>query len=915
MLIAAAVIAGLFILVVATAAFWVDWWWFGSVGYRQVLTARYLSGLAAFAVGGGLAALFFWLNWRLALHVGQGLGFAGRRSIFATRAGRVVLVGLTVVLAIIVGASTAGHWETWRLFAAGRSFGVADPIYNRDAGFYVFRLPALTLVQQGAVAIVLWTLAVVLVIYAVALGLERLDLANPPRPVRRHVLGLAAIFLVLVAAGYVLANFGILFSRRGFVVAGFTDVTVVRPLNLILAVVSLLAAGLVAANAYQFRLRWLSIAAAVWVVAVALGAFLPAAVQQAIVEPNELSRERPYIANNIALTRAAFDLDRSELRSLSGQGEPPPAALQPDTAVFDNIRLWDYQIARQTFQQIRSFVPYYVFNDVDVDRYAIDGRLEQVLIAARELNVDGLPENAQTWVNRHFAYTHGYGVVVSPISEATAQGLPRFLVGDIPPEGTGPLTIERPEIYFGELPADWVAVNSRQPEITGIAGETTGAPYEGLGRGSVRVSNYLARLILTIRLGDNRILLSNELTPDSRILLRRSIGERARAVAPFLTFDPDPYIVIVDGRLVWVLDAYTATDRFPGATATDGVNYVRHTAKVTVDAYDGTVTVYRTTVPDPIADAYDGIYPDLFTPIDQAPATLRDHFRYPEALFDIQSEVFASYHVTDPGAFYNGEDRWAVAQQARETDGRRDTRLGPMEAYYMTLPLPGETTTGFKLVRPFTPSNRPNMTAWMAGEGDDGGGGRLVVYRFPRQSNIFGPQQVDARINQDPEISAQITLLDQAGSRVLRGNLLVIPIGDTVIYVQPLYLQATAQEGAPTELQFVIVATNDDVEMRPTLAEALAAVAGTEGEPGATPGDQPPAAPASASVVDLADRALAAYKRGQDALTRGDWAAYGEAQAELANLLEQLANAGAGEPTRPQAEAVVPTVAGTPLPE
>jgi uncharacterized membrane protein (UPF0182 family) len=370
-------------------------------------------------------------------------------------------------------------------------------------------------------------------------------------------------------------------------------------------------------------------------------------------------------------------------------------------------------------------------------------------------------------------------------------------------------------------------------------------------------------------------------------------------------------LTVIDGRFIWILDAYSATDRFPNSTPVGGVNYARHTFKVTIDAYDGAVTFYRTAMPDPIADAYTSLFKEMFRPIAEAPPALAEHFRYPEDLFDLQTQVFSAYHVTDPTAFYNGEDRWEIAEESVEADRPRDSVLRPMEAYYMTLPLPGESETGFKLIRPFTPINRPNMTAWIAGQSDLQGNARLVVYRFPRQVTVFGPQQVEARINQDPEISSRFTLLGQSGSRVLSGNLLVLPVEETVMYVQPVYLQATATEGAPTELTYVIVATGEQVEMRPTLEEALAAITGADeaDSPQATTANAggdlaPSAAPISGTVAD----ALGAYERGQQALKEGDWAAYGEAQEELGGILDTLARA-AGVPTEPE-----PVPIATPVP-
>jgi uncharacterized membrane protein (UPF0182 family) len=921
MLITALVLAAIVAFIYLTANFWIQWWWFESVGYQTALTTRYVSGVIAFVVAALIIGGIFAANWQIALRQTLGAGRSARLA--SSRIVRWPLWLATFALAIGAGVLAAERWDTWRLALAGNRFGIADPIFGLDAGFYVFRLPALEMVQRALLLTLLITLVVVALIYLGMRGLDRLDqLATSPQS-RQHLLVLAALLLLVIGFGYLIANFNLQYSRRGFVPGpGFTDVEVVRPLNYLLVLVSIAAALVLLFSRNTERLRRLAIVFLVWVGAVALGEAIPRVVEQTIVEPNQIQRESPYIANNLAFTRAAFGLDAVDLRSLSGAGEPPESALQPDSPVLRNVRLWDYRVARNTYQQLQSFVPFYLFNDVDVDRYPEEDAIQQVLVSARELNTSGLQANAQTWTNEHLSYTHGYGAVVSPINEATSQGLPVFTVKGIPPDPAGAMTIDRPELYFGEVESTWVAVNTGVQEVNGIPGDTPSAPYTGLARGSLTLDNYLKRIILALYLGDRQILFTDQLNGQSKVLLQRSVMARVSAIAPFLRFDSDPYLTIVDGRLIWIVDAYTTSDRYPNSTPFeaqdpnaalfDGVNYARNTFKATIDAYDGTVTFYRTATADPIADAYVNLFQDMFTPIAQAPPALAEHFRYPEGLFDLQSQVYSAYHVTDPVAFYNGEDRWEIASEQVEGAGNRDTELRPMEAYFMTLPLPGESETGFKLIRSFTPINRPNMTAWMAGQSDPRGDSRLVTYRFPRQTNVFGPQQVEARIDQDPEISAQFTLLNQVGSRVIRGNLLVIPVEQTVMYVEPVYLQATGTGGAPTELQFVIVVTNAHVEMRPTLEEALAAVANAEAgkEPAASAENPENQAPANAGVPGAtALDAFSAYQRGQQALEQGDWAAYGKAQADLERILQAMALA-AGSP----AVAATPAPAATPLP-
>lgn len=793
MLITAAIILVVVIVLFGSANFWVNWWWFGSMGHRDVLTTRYISEILTFLVGMVLALVVMGGNLVIALRRTRGSRPAGRFSSFADRSIMTLILAVTVVISLGFGLAASQRWETWALWFNGSSFGIDDPVFHRDAGFYVFAMPALHLVANGAIVLLGATTVAVTLVYAIRLGMNVRRVTGVPRQLRVHVLALVGAILVVVAFRNVLANYDLVYSTRGIVFgASYTDVNIQRWANWALAFITLAIAALLLVNAFVQRIRLLLGAIGAWaIVSVLLGYAIPLGVQQTIVEPSELQHERPYIANNIEMTRAAFDINAIPSSELTGLAPVTSTEIDQNPETLENIRLWDYRIIQATFQQLQSFVPYYLFRDVDVDRYQPDGTIEQVVVSAREFDADGLPANAQTWTNRHLVYTHGYGAVVSPVGQVSSQGLPLYLVERIPPTGTGVYAITQPEIYYGEGGQDWVAINTKQGEFAGTI-DADGVPdtsysYQGEARGSISLGNYLSRVLLAANLGDRNVFLSGSLTGDTRILLHRNINDRISKIAPFLQLDSDPYLVIADGRLYWVVDAYTQTDRFPNASRTNGINYIRNSVKVVVDAYNGTTTFYRTAEADPIADAYGKIYDGLFQQISSAPASLAEHWRYPEHLFDVQSDVLSEAHVTDPTAFYNGEDRWAIpVEQVNGTPAQ-------MEAYYVTMTLPGEESPEFTLIRPFIPggrTNRQNMTAWLAGRTGQNGELSMALYRFPRQETVFGPTQIEARIDQEPDISAQIALWNQSGSQVIRGNLLVIPVGESILYVQPLYLQS-----------------------------------------------------------------------------------------------------------------------------
>jgi uncharacterized membrane protein (UPF0182 family) len=694
---------------------------------------------------------------------------------------------------------------------------------------------------------------------------------------------------------------------------------VLRWANYLVAIISVVLAIALIVSARRLQPMLLVGSFGAWAVVLIIGVLaLPPIVQSAFVNPSELKRERDYISQNLDLTRQAYALNSVEARESSGQEPMTSATLSDEQQTIDNIRLWDYRIARTTFQQLQSFVPYYSFDDVDVDQYVSDSEIVQVLTSAREMDQGGLPSTSQNWTNKRLVYTHGYGVVVAPVSQVSPQGLPVMTVANIPPNGTGQFAISQPEIYFGDADSSWIILNSDYDEFSGIDGGSDVTRYQGTPAGGIELGNIFKRVILGSFLGDRNVVLSGAVSGDSVLVLNRSVLDRVQKLTPFLQFDDDPYMVIADGKLYWIVDGYTTSNDFPGAQPSGGINYIRNSVKVVVDAYTGDVTYYRTNTDDPIADAYGKLFDGLFVPISEAPASIASHFRYPEQLFDIQSDIYSTVHVTDPTSYYNGEDRWTIASETI------DGQTAQMEPYYVTMRLPSEDATTYNLIRPFIPggnTNRQNMTAWMTGRVTADGQLQLVTYRFPRQETVFGPRQIEGRINQEPEISSQLSLWNQSGTQVIFGNMLVIPIDQSVLYVQPLYLQSTSVEGALPELQRVIVATNDKVVMRDTLAEAIEAVIEpssapvTELEPAETPQTgteqpgQPPATPVagagtSAGAADLAAQAQQAFDDGQTALQNGDWTAYGEAQSRLESLLQQIVSGASATP--PSATPVAP---------
>jgi uncharacterized membrane protein (UPF0182 family) len=916
MLVAAVVIIGLFILLTATSSFWVNWWWFSSMDRRSLLTDRYIFQGLAFLIGAVIGGGLVGGNLILALRrTRQQPG--SRRAV--TRVSNRILFWLVIavaaVVAIFTGAQASGAWQTWAKWVYGSSFGAEDPYFSRDIGFYIFALPAITWIYRGLLALTLLALigAVVVYILRTSLRFSRDAIKQAPQTARGHVLALLGLLAIVIGLGRIIASFNTVYSSRGLVGGpGYTDMNITRWANLLAALLAFAVAVALFISARQLKFRFLVGSLAGLGIVIVLGVVaLPVIVQSALVNPSELQRERSFIDNNLEMTRSAYALDGIGMRESSGQEPITAATLENEQETLENIRLWDYRIAGTTFQQLQSFVPYYAFPDVDVDQYTVDGQIVQVLTSAREMDQSGLPGASQNWTNTRLVYTHGYAAVVAPVGQVSEQGLPVMTVANIPPTGTGQFAITQPEIYFGDAPSGWIILNSDHDEFSGIDASEDATRYQGVPAGGIELGNIFKRIVLGAYLGDRNTVISGAVSGDSILLLDRSVNDRISKLTPFFDFDDDPYLVIADGKLYWVVDGYTVSDDYPAAMQSGGLNYIRNSVKVVVDAYTGEVTYYRTNTFDPIADAYGRMFDNLFEPISAAPPAIASHFRYPVRMFEIQSNIYSTAHVDNPTAYYNGEDRWSVAT---ETIGGQ---VQTMEPYYVTMRLPGESATTYNLIRPFVPggqTDRQNMTAWMTGRVTPEGQLELIVYRFPRQETVYGPRQIEGRISQEPEIASQLSLWNQSGTQVILGNMLVIPVEQSVLYVQPLYLQSTSVENALPELQRVIVATSENVVMRETLGEAISAairpdaaavteIETTAGEP-VTPATAEETAPPAATeptavpavVGDLAQQALDAYNQGREALAAGDWEAYGVAQDRLASLLQQMTAASTGTP-------------------
>jgi uncharacterized membrane protein (UPF0182 family) len=883
------VLVVLFIFLPSLVGLAAEWPWFQAIGFERVFVTQ-LTAEAALGVTVGLAAFaFLYLNLRFAqrgavpdplvLRSGD-----GSTVINVTQIVRGLALPVAIGLALLFGLGASGGWLGVLQFLHHARFGVTDPVFGRDIAYYVFTVPVL-----GSAIGLLTALTSLALIGVLLLYVFRRDVIVSGRHVsvepsaRFHLAILIALLFVLASARvYFVRLPGLLYSTTGPLVgASYADLHAKLPGLWLAGIVALGGAGWVLWGARAHRLAWhtlLAVAAYLGVSLLAVGIY-PALVERLVVAPNELVKETPQLASHIEATRRAWGLDKVVTRDLSGEARLSQQDIRNNQPTIQNVRLWDRDPLLQTFGQLQEIRTYYDFVSVDDDRYWIDGQYRQVLLSPRELNSNSLP--TRTFINERLTFTHGMGLTLGPANQVTDEGLPVLFIKDLPPASNVSLRVTRPEIYYGELTNSWVFAHTNQREFDYPSGDDNiFASYSGSG--GVRVGSFWRRLILASYFRSLKVLLSSDITNDSRAMYFRNIRERARTALPFLSFDGDPYLVVTDsGRLRWILDAYTATSRYPYAEALpNGINYLRNSVKVVIDAYDGSVTAYLADPSDPLVETLAQVFPGVFRPLAAMPADLRAHVRYPEDLFRVQTDLYATYHMAEPEIFYHREDQWQKPVLSRTTQ-QRDPFLR-----HMVMRLPGEAQAEFIFMVPFTPRGKDNMASWMVVRNDGDHYGQLLVYRFPKQSLIYGPSQIVNRINQDTEISRQLSLWDQRGSEVIRGHLLVIPIEESLIYVQALYLRA--EGGRIPEMKRVVVAYQNRVVMAETLEAGLAEMfgGGIEAPPPATAATA--ARPADARAADLARLAADLYQHALDAQRAGDWARYGQEWARLGDVLRQL---------------------------
>lgn len=867
----------LFILSAKLVDLFTDYFWFGEVGYLgvffTVLKTKIMLGAVAFA----LLFAFMYINIRVALKNTSGLKFL------------LIYSGAILIISLLFGLFSSLKWDIVLRYLNQVPFNLHDPIFGQDISFYVFSLPFYNFLLNSLFAVIILSGIGAALIYLINGGIlnqlesqadpsyeKVINVLRIPEGTKIHFAVITGLFTLLLSIKFYLMRFDILYtSKKAFFGPGYADINIQLDVITVMIAVALLVSVLFFLSIRNVNIKLPLVGIILIIILFAGGSFLTVMVQQYKVLPDEYTIEKPYIENSIKYTRLAFDLEDIEQIEFPASYNLTLDDIKKNTKTIENIRLWDWKPLLTTYKQLQLIRTYYEFKDVDINRYTIGEEYRQIAMSAREIDSKKLQEQARTWVNERLVFTHGYGIAMSPVRGVSKEGLPQFYIKDVPPRSEF-FNITRPEIYFGELDYDYVIVNTTNPEFDYPSGDmNVYTTYKGTGGISLRSG--LVKLAMAFRFGDINILISDSIQPESKILFRRNINERIRTVAPFLKYDKDPYVALSDGRLYWIIDGYTVTNRFPYSEPTGSISYIRNPVKAVIDAYNGSVGLYLLNESnDPIIETYSAMFPGLFKPISLMPDGLKSQLRYPEDMFSVQATKYALYHMEDPGVFYNREDVWEIPEELYEGSKIE------MEPYYLITKLPGSNEEEFILLLPFTPMSKKNMIAWMAARNDIPQYGKRIVYMFPKDKLVFGPMQIEARIDQNPEISQSFTLWGQSGSRVIRGNLLVIPVEDSLLYVEPIYLRAEQRDAIP-ELKRVIVVYGDKITMQETLDEAIAVIfEGKVPERTVVPIED------TGTTDELIKQAVEHYNKAQQFLKEGDLEGFGRELNKMGRILEKL---------------------------
>ena len=884
-----------------------DYLWFDALGFDQIFLISLFSKIKLFAITAIIFFIFVMINIWISSMISEKRNIPFKFKLL-----------ITTALSIIIGVRFSSEWFKLLQYFNQTSFNIMDPIFAKDVSFYIFTLPFYQFVLGFLMSTIIITIILVILDYLSSLpdfkkSFTKQEVPEGVIPVQPKLFDfkmlltkrkiiihsgiLISIFFLLLAVKHYLSRFSIMYSKKGIVVgAGYSDVVAYLPMIKILMVLAVIIAILLLVWVFiiskQAKLRKRHIFVYALIIYFIFGflgpTVIPGIVQALKVSPNEINLEKPYIENNIKFTRMAYGLSDVEERVFDVEMGLTSEVLDEAKETIDNVRILDWRPLTKTYKQTQEIRLYYDLAGIDIDRYNIDGKYTQVMLAPRELDQNQITQNAKTWVNLHMVYTHGYGVVMSPVNEITKQGLPNYLIKDIPPVYTveeKDLKISKPQIYYGEKDNNFVLVNTKTNEFDYPKGNTNEyINYDG--KGGIELNSFLRKVLMAIRFGDIKILLSSDISKDSKIMFTRHITERISKLTPFIKLDADPYLVIDNEKLLWIIDAYTFSGNYPYSEKYMGINYVRNSVKIVVDAYDGSVTYYIMDENDPIIETYAKIFPQQFKQFEDMPDSVKKHIRYPVDLFKIQSHIYSTYHMDDVKVFYNKEDAWEIPNEVYGVGQKVK-----VEPYYIIIKLPNEEKEEFVIMSSFTPIKKDNMVAWMAARSDNGNYGKLILYKFQKDKLIYGPLQIEAKIDQDSEISKQLTLWSQQGSRVTRGNLLVIPINNSILYIEPLYIQA--ETGQLPELKRILVSDGESVVMEENLALSLEALFGKSKrvikKDDSIQSNKKMDSDLSSEPTDtLVGQAQAYYDLIEESMKEGDWNGIGDNLDKLGNVLEGL---------------------------